>query len=216
MKKKIEEHKKDKPLKGGVPDQEEQTKEEVPLNNSVSNQDLAASLKDKEKEAAGNYEKYLRAVADFDNYKKYVAKDRADLIKYSNERIIKDILPILDSLDRAIHHAADFKDIGTFIDGVKIIQEQMTVCLEKYGVKPIEAIGQPFNPEIHEALMLAESDEHKEGTVLQEFEKGYLLNDRLLRAAKVSVSKRKSAEEGTEQDKSQLKEDESNGKNNRN
>ncbi len=172
---------------------------ETPEDASVETEhpagpDLSAKLLEKEKEAAENYEKYLRAVADFENYKKYAAKERADILKYGNEKIIKDILPILDALDRAIHQSVNSKDVDAFIKGVKIIHEQLLDCLGKHGVKVIEAAGQPFNPDLHEALMLAESDQ-EEGTVLQEFEKGYTLHDRLLRAAKVSVSKQQKEED---------------------
>jgi molecular chaperone GrpE len=215
MKKKTEEHKKDETQKKTTPNAEELPKDGVSSMKPMTDLEILAKLQEKEKEAAENREKYLRAVAELENYKKYAAKDRADLIKYGNEKIIKDVLPILDSLERAIHHAADFDDVNTFIDGIKIIQEQMTTCLEKYGVKKIEALGKPFNPEVHEAFMLVESDEHDGGAVLQELETGYMLNDRLLRAAKVSVSKQKTKEE-KEQKMDQVKEEESNGKNNRN
>jgi molecular chaperone GrpE len=157
-------------------------------------QDLPDKLLEKEKEAKENYEKYLRSAAELENYKKFAAKERADLIRYNNENIIRDILPILDSLDRALDLAGTPKDVNAFIDGVRMIQEQLLNCLEKYGVRKIEAAGREFNPNIHEALLQVESEEHKENHVVSEFEKGYLLNDRLLKPAKVSVSKRPSGE----------------------
>jgi molecular chaperone GrpE len=203
MKKKTEENKKEKGVRTEIQDTEEPLKQGTTPAAHPPDEDLAEKLKEKEKEAAENYDKYLRTVADFENYKKYAAKERSDLIKYSNERLVKDILPILDSLDRAIHHSAGSKDVDAFIQGVKIIHEQLLACLEKYGVKPIHAVGQPFDPDLHEALMTAESDQEKEGTILQEFEKGYLLHNRLLRAAKVSVSKQKAAEEENEQETTQ-------------
>ncbi len=203
MKKKAEETRKAKEARNGVPDPEKPLEQEAAPAVQPSKQDLTERLREKEKEAAENYDKYMRAAADFENYKKFAAKERSDLIKYSSERIVRDILPILDSLDRAIHHSVNSKDVDAFIKGVKIIHEQLLACLEKYGVKPIQAVGQPFNPDLHEAVMAVESDEEKEGTVLQEFEKGYLLHNRLLKAAKVSVSKRKATEERTEEEKTQ-------------
>ncbi|HRR40935.1 MAG TPA: nucleotide exchange factor GrpE [Syntrophales bacterium] len=167
-------------------------------------EDLAAKLREKEKEAAENYERYMRAVADLENYKKYAAKDRADILKYANERIIKDLLPILDGLDRALSHSNEVKDVDTFIEGVRIIKEQLLAFLERHGVKRVESVGQTFDPERHEAFMLTESDEHEEGTVVEELEAGYMLNDRLLRAAKVAVSKKKTAgEKGQEKNQSE-------------
>lgn len=165
-------------------------------------QDLRTALAEKEKEAKESYEKYLRSVAELENYKKFATRERIDLIKYNNEKIIKDILPILDSMDRALEHAGTAKDVRFFADGVKIIQEQLLAVLEKYGVKRIESVGREFDPNIHEALLQVESDEYEDKSVVAEFEKGYLLNDRLLKAAKVSVSKRpaggKKIEEGNE------------------
>lgn len=201
MKKKAEESRKgkNKDAVTETQDSEEPIGQAYPAGQPQE-QNPAEKLRQKEKEAADNYDKYLRAVADFENYKKYAAKERSELIKYSSEKIVKDILPILDSLDRAIHHSAQSKGVDAFIRGVKIIHEQLLASLEKYEVKPIQAVGQPFNPDLHEALMMTESDE-KEGTVIQEFERGYLLHNRLLRAAKVSVSKQKAAEENTEQKK---------------
>jgi molecular chaperone GrpE len=170
------------PLDAGTPDQQK------------VDQDLPGKLLEKEKEAKENYEKYLRSVAELENYKKFAAKERADLIRYNNENIIRDILPVLDSLDRALDLADTSRDVNAFIDGVRMIQEQLLNCLEKYGVRKIEVAGREFDPNIHEALLQVESDEHKDNHVVTEFEKGYLLNDRLLKPAKVSVSKRPSGE----------------------
>ena len=169
--------------------------EDIPKGERPAGEDLEMNLREKEKEAAENYERYLRAVADLENYKKYAAKDRADILKYANERIIKDLLPILDSLDRALSRSNEVKDVDSFIEGVRMIKEQLLTFLERHGVKRVESVGQTFDPEIHEAFMLTESDEHEEGTVVEELEAGYMLNDRLLRAAKVAVSKKKAAGE---------------------
>jgi len=164
-------------------------------------QDLPAKLLEKEKEAKENYEKYLRSVAELENYKKFAAKERADLIRYNNESIIRDLLPILDSLDRALDLAGSSKDVNAFMDGVRMIQEQLLNRLEKYGVRKIEAVGREFDPNIHEALLQVESDEHENNHVVTEFEKGYLLNDRLLKPAKVSVARRPEGEKENEKEK---------------
>jgi len=100
-------------------------------------EDLKKKVEEKEKEAAAHYDKYVRSVAEFDNYKKRALKDKADAIKYGNENIIKDILPFMDSLDRALEH--DTGDVQAFKDGVALIQDQLLCCLKKYGVEKIEA-----------------------------------------------------------------------------
>lgn len=151
-------------------------------------EDLKKKLEEKEKETADNYEKYLRSVAEFDNYRKRMVKDKADAIKYGNEDIIKDILPFMDSLDRALEH--DTGDIKAFKDGVALIQGQLLCCLKKHGVERIDTTGKDFDPNFHEALMQVESDQHDDNKIVSEMEKGYLLNGRLVRPSKVCVCKK--------------------------
>jgi len=151
--------------------------------------ELKEKLQEKEKEAAENYDKYLRMVADFDNYKKRAAKDKVDNIKYANEELIKDILPFMDSLDRAMEHTGS-AELDSFKDGIKLIQEQLLCCLKKHGVEKIESAGEDFDPNFHEAMMHMHSDEHEENKVINEIATGYLLNGRLLRPSKVCVCKR--------------------------
>ncbi|MBN1366198.1 MAG: nucleotide exchange factor GrpE [Syntrophaceae bacterium] len=151
-------------------------------------EDLKKKLEEKEKEAAVNYDRYLRAVADFDNYKKRTIREKADAIKYGNEDIIKDILPFIDSLDRALEH--DTGDVKAFKDGIALIQDQLLCCLKKHGVERIDATDKDFDPNFHEAVMQVESDQHDENKVVNEMEKGYLLNGRLLRPSRVCVCKK--------------------------
>jgi len=153
-------------------------------------EDLMLQLKEKEKEAAENYDKYLRVVADLENYKKRAARDRADAVKYGNEGLLKDILPLMDSLERASQQACNSKDMEAFREGLKMVQDQLNCCLEKHGVQQIDALGKDFDPNVHEAVLQVESGAHEHNQVVDEFEKGYFLNGRLLRPAKVSVCKR--------------------------
>lgn len=148
---------------------------------------LTQKLQDKEKEAAENYDKYVRAVAELENYKKRAARDRADSLKFGQENLIKDILPLMDSLDRAMAHACKSNDFEAFKEGLQLLQNQLSGCLGRQGVAPIEAAGRDFDPNVHEAVLQVESPEHGHNQVVQEFEKGYLLNGRLLRPSKVSV-----------------------------
>ena len=151
--------------------------------------ELKAKLQEREKETAENYDKYLRMVADFDNYKKRAAKDKAETIKFANEELIKDILPFMDSLDRAMAHL-DSPEVESFKEGIKLIQEQLLCCLKKYGVEKIESAGADFDPHFHEALMHMHSDEHEENKVINEIATGYLLSGRLLRPSQVCVCKK--------------------------
>lgn len=157
-------------------------------DNNKDIDDLKSKLEETEKEAAANYDKYLRAIADLENYKKRAVKEKADIIKFGKEDIIRDILPFMDSIDRALEH--DTGDIQAFKDGVALIQDQLLCCLKKHGVEKIEAAGQDFDPNFHEALMQMESDQHEDNKVVSEMEKGYLLNGRLLRPSRVCVCKK--------------------------
>ena len=156
------------------------------------NVDLNKKLEEKEKEAAANYDKYLRTVADLENYKKRAIREKIDIIKYGNEELIKDILPFVDSLDRALEHSTG--DVQAFKDGVALIKEQLLCCLKKHGVERIETAGLNFDPNFHEALMQMESDQHEDNKIVSEMEKGYLLNGRLLRPSRVCVCKKTNKE----------------------
>jgi len=151
-------------------------------------EELKNKLEEKEKEVAALYDKYLRAVAELDNYKKRASKEKADIIKYGKEEIIKDILPFMDSLDRALEHSTG--NIETFKEGIALIQEQLLSCLKKHGVERIESTGKDFDPNYHEALMMMDSDQHEDNKVISEMERGYLLHGRLLRPSKVCVCKK--------------------------
>jgi molecular chaperone GrpE len=157
--------------------------------DEVKGDDLLKRLEDAEKKAAENYDKYLRVLAELDNYKKRAAKEKADAIAYGNETLIRDILPILDSLDRAAEHACNAGDIVAFKEGFNLVKEQLVCCLGKHGVEKIEAVGTEFDPNLHDALLQVESEEHRNNKVVEEFEKGYLLKGRLLKPSKVSVGK---------------------------
>jgi len=151
---------------------------------------LKDKLAEKEKEAAANYDKYLRAIAELDNYKKRAAKEKSDLLKYGKEEVINDILPFVDSLDRALEHAGSGTDIQAFKEGLELIQNQLLCCLKKHGVEAIECAGKEFDPNFHEAMMQINSEHHEANQVINEFQRGYLLNGRLLRPSRVSVCKK--------------------------
>lgn len=153
---------------------------------------LTAKLQEAEGKAAENYDKYLRAVAELDNYRKRAAREKADAIQYGNENLLRDILPLVDGMDRALEQSCNSDDFDAFRKGLKLLQGQLLGCLQKHGVEMIDTAGKGFDPHIHEAMMQVESAQHEDSQVVGEFERGYLLNGRLLRPAKVSVCKRTS------------------------
>jgi molecular chaperone GrpE len=154
---------------------------------------LTVKLQEAELKAAANYDKYVRAVAELENVRKRAAREKAEAIQYGNENLLRDILPLVDGMDRALEHACNSKDFDAFRQGLKLLQEQLLGCLSKHGVERICTEGKAFDPHVHEALMQVESAGHADSQVVGEFEKGYLLNGRLLRPAKVSVCKRPSS-----------------------
>ena len=158
-------------------------------------ENLKESLDAKEKEAKENYDRYLRTVAELDNYKKRAARDKADILKYGKEDLVKDILPFLDSLDRALTHA-DGNDAQAFKSGITLIQDQLLGCLKKHGVERIESAGLDFDPNFHEALMQMDSADHQNNQIVSEMEKGYLLNGRLIRPSRVCVCKKTTENNG--------------------
>lgn len=155
-------------------------------------EELMAKLEEAEKRAAENYDKYVRAAAEIDNYRKRAAREKADAIQYGNESLLRDILPLVDGMDRALEHACNSEDFDAFRKGLKLLQGQLLGCLQKHGVEMIDTAGKHFDPHVHEAMMQVDSAKHEESQVVGEFERGYLLKGRLLRPAKVSVCKRPS------------------------
>jgi molecular chaperone GrpE len=139
-----------------------------------------------------NYERLLRLTAEFENYKKRVEREMNDFRKFANESLMKEILPVVDNLERALaieckHDDDAFKGLK---EGVEMTLKGLTDSLEKFGVVPLEAMGEPFDPNFHQAVSQEESDEHPDSTVFKELQKGYLINDRLLRPSMVIVSRR--------------------------
>lgn len=157
-------------------------------------EELMGKVQELEKKAAENYDKYVRSAAEFDNYRKRSVREKADAIKYGNEDLLRDILPLVDNLDRAMDHASSSDDFEAFKQGLKMLHEQLMCCLKKHGVEMIDTSGKDFDPNVHEAMLSVESDKHEASKIVSEFERGYLLNGRLLRPAKVCVCKRPNKE----------------------
>ena len=143
------------------------------------------------------YQKYIRLAADFENYKKRLAKEKADVVAYGNEELIKALLNVIDNLERALGHADEEKDPKALIEGVKLVHKQFLSCLEKFGVKFVGAApGQEFDPRMHQAIERVESPDFTPGLIISEMLRGYTLKERLLRPALVVVSKGSSSTAG--------------------
>lgn len=148
---------------------------------------LEEALSAKEAESAANWDKYLRERADLENYRRRVQKEKEDLMKYGNECLLLEILPVLDNMERALGHASE-ETLSAVIEGINITRNMLLSVLKKFGVEPIESRGAVFDSAFHQAMCQIESGELAPNTVIEEFQKGYMLNDRLLRPAMVSVA----------------------------
>lgn len=145
--------------------------------------ELAASRE----EVAKNLDLYLRARADLENFRKRAQRDKEDLARFANENLLRELLPVLDNLERAIAHAQNGE--SGLLQGVEMTLGQLRKVLERAGVTAVAAEGRPFDPACHEAMGQLESADHSPNTVIQELQKGFLLNERLLRPTLVMVSK---------------------------
>jgi len=136
-------------------------------------------------------DKYIRLHAETENFKKRVARENAEMRKYHNEGLIMELLPVVDNLERALSHADENGESGGLVDGVKMVYKQCLDALGKFGVKHIPAEkGSAFDPNMHQAMMQVETYQQEPGTIVDEFQKGYLLNDRVSRATMVTVAKK--------------------------
>jgi molecular chaperone GrpE len=151
--------------------------------------DLRLKLNAKEEEAKNNYDRYVRQVAELDNFKKRSAREREETARYANENLVRDLLPVIDNLERAITHASSGGNGKPLLEGVDMVLKGFLDILSKHGVQPVPAVGLAFDPAQHDALAQVESAEHPPNTVIEQHQKGYLLRDRLLRPALVTVSK---------------------------
>jgi molecular chaperone GrpE len=152
--------------------------------------ELEARCETAEQESKQNYERLLRVSAEFENFKKRSFKDAEEFRKYANELLLLELLTVVDNLERAIQSAGSENNaVGCVVEGVEMTRKALLKIFERFSVKIIEAVGKPFDPNFHQAMMQEVSDEYPENTIIREFQKGYLLHERLLRPSMVVVSK---------------------------
>ena len=148
---------------------------------------LREALDSKTRELEAQQDRYVRAVADFDNARKRNARDREEYTRYANESLLRDLLPVLDNFERALL-AARAEPTAAVTAGVELIQRELLRVLEKFGLTPFVSVGQPFDPERHEAVARVHRSDLPDMTVAEETARGYLLNGRVLRPAMVTVA----------------------------
>ena len=151
--------------------------------------DLQSQLEQKTQEAQENYERLLRLAAELENLKKRQERERADLLQFANENLLKELLPVLDNLERALEHGQQCDCPAPFLEGLELVRQDFLKVLGRVGVTPLVSIGQPFDPAFHHAVMEEEAPEVENQTVIKELQKGYLLQNRLLRPAMVVVAR---------------------------
>jgi molecular chaperone GrpE len=161
----------------------------------MTKKELLKKLTDTHEEAEKNYDLYMRTYAEMENIKKRGIKEREELAKYANESIIKEILPVIDNLDKAISHAQNDENSSALVEGLELTRDGLVKALEKAGLKEVEALGKPFDPNFHESVSQQIDDTVAPGHVIMELQKGYLLNGRLLRPSMVVISQGKTTKQ---------------------
>ena len=153
--------------------------------------DAEAESEEKKEEASAEEqesERYMRLMAEFQNFKRRAAKEKSDIHAFANERIVGDLLPVMDNFERALETETD--DIEAYAKGMQLIFEQMKTALEKAGLKEIEALGLDFDPNVHNAVMTDNTEEYENDKISKVLQKGYKLNDKVIRPSMVAVNKR--------------------------
>jgi len=175
----------------------EAKKEEAKKEKSFFAKEKTVSLSESEfdklaREAAEYKDKYVRLFAEFDNFRKRMEREKLEFVKYANEGLLAEFLNILDDLERSVDAArTKHEDYDAFLKGVEMVMVHVYEMLKKNGVKAIDAKGKTFDPHLHEAMMQEETDKAKEGTIVEEFQKGYMFDGRVIRTSKVKVAKQK-------------------------
>jgi molecular chaperone GrpE len=164
--------------------------EEVAAEEISEEAEEITELEKTQQELEETRDKLLRLAAEFENFKKRMARERGLALKYAEESIIKELLPAIDNLERALEQGKETHNAEDLLAGVELTHKGLLTTLEKFEVASMDCVGAPFDPNHHEALAMEETDEMDPNSVLKEFQKGYTYKDRLIRPAKVVVSKK--------------------------
>jgi len=162
--------------------------QEIPVTESADEAAGSAELEKLQAELQEQQQRTLRVQADFDNFRRRTQKEKEDLGKYASSKLITELLPVIDNFERALQASEENPEFESFSKGVSMIFRQLESVLATEGLSAMKSVGEPFNPEYHQAIMQVESDEYEEGIVVEEVQKGYMLKDKVLRPAMVKVS----------------------------
>lgn len=183
------------PQENVVNEADQAAEEQNPVNDSAESAQEGTEAEVLDPEVAKfkalaeeNEKRYLRTQADFDNFRRRTQKEKEDLAKYATTKLITELVPVIDNFERAMSTADSNTDADSFIKGVNMIFRQLEGVLGAEGLTVMNTVGEPFNPEFHQAIMQVESDEYEEGIVVEEVQKGYMIKDKVLRPAMVKVS----------------------------
>jgi molecular chaperone GrpE len=157
--------------------------------SSGNQTELQHQLEEKTQEAAENYARLLRLAADMENLKKRQERERAELLQFGNENLVKELLPVVDNLERALDHGRQLAAPEALLEGIDRVYQGFIKALERFGVAPFDSVGQNFDPAFHNAMMQEEAPDVPDCSVIKELQKGYLMNQRLLRPAMVVVAR---------------------------
>lgn len=175
-----------------APEEQEEAKAEEKPEEPAEAKDEAAEAKEKaeaeEKAAEAESERYMRLMAEFQNYKRRAAKEKADTLQYANEKIVAELLPVLDNFERAL--VTETEDVDGYVKGMQLIFEQLYKALENAGLKEIEALDKEFDPNVHNAVMTETIDDKEDGAITKVLQKGYKLRDKVVRPSMVAVNKK--------------------------
>jgi len=174
---------------------EKSKEKKVKKTEEMTKRELVKKVEEIEIKAQENYELYMRTYAEMENIKKRGKKEREDLAKFANESLIKEILPAIDNLEKAISHANNDTNESGLVKGLEMTLDGLMKTLEKSGLKEVEAVGKSFDPNFHEAISQQIDDTVAQGHIIMELQKGYLLNERLVRPSMVVISKGNSKSE---------------------
>ncbi|MVO99474.1 nucleotide exchange factor GrpE [Paenibacillus lutrae] len=147
-----------------------------------------AELQELRVQAEENQQRLLRTQADFDNFRRRSRQEKEEFAKYASLKLIEQLLPVIDNFDRALLSSRETQDFEALAKGIEMVYRQLEQLMTQEGLTPIQAVGQPFNPEFHQAVMQVETEEYEEGIVVEEMQKGYMLKDRVIRPTMVKVS----------------------------
>ena len=171
-------------------DEESEAKGETLSKEEETVETLTARLEEESQKVKEHLDQWKRSAAEFSNYRKRNEKERGELIKFTNALLITRLLPVLDDLERAFQTLPENMRHFTWTDGVALVHRKLEAILEQEGLKAIEARGNPFDPTLHQSIMYEETTEFDDGIILEELQKGYELNERVIRPSLVKVAKK--------------------------